>query len=212
MSKKWVQYGCGLSAPAEWINFDISPTLRIQKIPLIGNLLKGQLNTVFPSNVLYGDIIKGLPVEAGSCDALYCSHTLEHLSLEDFRTALKNSYQLLKKGGIFRCVVPDLEYCARSYINSLDSGDNMASLQFIGKDTLLGIKKRPYGLRGLAATFLGNSHHLWMWDKRSLGEELKNAGFSQVRVCEFNDSQEEAFKLVEDKGRFINAAALEAIK
>jgi hypothetical protein len=69
----YVQYGCGLSAPAEWINFDVSPTLRIQKIPILGGLLKGRLNTRFPDNVRYGDIIKGLPVADNSCDGLYCS-------------------------------------------------------------------------------------------------------------------------------------------
>ena len=41
MKKKYVQYGCGLSAPNEWINFDVSPTLRIQKIPIIGSLSLG---------------------------------------------------------------------------------------------------------------------------------------------------------------------------
>lgn len=69
MNKKlYVQYGRGLSAPIEWKNFDVSPTLRIQKAPLIGGLLKGRLNVVFPSNVLYGDIIKGLPIQDNSCD------------------------------------------------------------------------------------------------------------------------------------------------
>ena len=24
----YVQYGCGLCAPKEWVNFDVSPTLR----------------------------------------------------------------------------------------------------------------------------------------------------------------------------------------
>ena len=59
MDKKlYVQYGCGLSAPNEWKNFDVSPTLRFQKIPFIGKLLKNRLNVNFPNNVVYGDIIK----------------------------------------------------------------------------------------------------------------------------------------------------------
>ena len=70
------------------------------------------MNTSFPSNVKYGDIIKGLPVEDNSCDGLYCSHTLEHLSLQDFRIALKNSYKILKKGGIFRVILPDIKHIA----------------------------------------------------------------------------------------------------
>ena len=101
MTKIYVQYGCGLSAPKEWINFDVSPTLRIQKTPILGSILKSKLNVTFPSNVLYGDVIKGLPIDENSCDGLYCSHTLEHLSLQDFRQAIMNSFKILKKGGNF---------------------------------------------------------------------------------------------------------------
>ena len=211
MTKKYVQYGCGNSAPKEWTNFDVSPTLRIQKTPIIGAILRSQLNTTFPSNVLYGDIIKGLPVDDNSCDGLYCSHTLEHLSLQDFRQALRNSYKVLKKDGIFRCIVPDLEFSARSYIKALENGDNLASFNFFDT-TLLGKKERPRGLKGFLSTFIGNSHHLWMWDAKSLAEELKNAGFTQIRVCKFNDSEDEMFKHVEDIKRFEDAAAIECRK
>ncbi len=212
MMKKYVQYGCGHSAPLEWINFDASPTLRIQKIPFIGKLLKNYLNTTFPKNVIYGDILKGLPIDKDSCDGLYCSHILEHLALEDFRLALKNSYMVLKKGGIFRCIVPDLEYSARKYINEINIGDPLASINFIGTETLLGIKKRPYGLKGILSKFLGNSHHLWMWDGLSLSSELSNAGFINVRKCIFNDSKDVYFKYVEDIGRFQHAVSIECMK
>ncbi len=211
MTKIHVQYGCGLSAPKEWVNFDVSPTLRIQKTPIIGAILKSQLNTTFPSNVLYGDIIKGLPIEENSCDGLYCSHTLEHLSLKDFRQALANSYKVLKKGGIFRCVVPDLEYSARLYIEELDKGEKSASLTFMNT-TLLGMKERQGGIKGLFRVFFGNSLHLWMWDSKSLSEELKNAGFTQIRVCKFNDSEDEMFKHVEAPDRFEHAVAIECRK
>lgn len=212
MKTSYVQYGCGLSAPDEWLNFDVSPTLRIQKTPLLKTLLKKRLNVVFPDSVRYGDIIKGLPVEDNSCQGVYCSHTLEHLCLDDFRTALKNSYKILKPGGIFRCVVPDLEFCVRAYISALDKGDDTAGPRFIGHDTLLGIETRPQGVRGFVNSFFGNSHHLWMWDYLSLSKELAATGFRQIRRCAFNDSRDETFKFVEDEGRFINALAIESFK
>ena len=211
MTNKYVQYGCGLSAPKEWINFDVSPTLRIQKLPILGAVLKSSLSTSFPKNVQYGDIIKGLPVGDNSCDGLYCSHTLEHLSLEDFRIALENSFKILKKGGIFRCIVPDIEHLARKYISQLDSGNSVASISFI-EDTLMGIKQRPKGLKGFIKSYYGNSHHLWMWDHKSLAEELKNAGFTQIRKCRYNDSEDDMFKYVEDESRFKNAVAIECRK
>jgi SAM-dependent methyltransferase len=212
MNKLYVQYGCGLCAPSEWLNYDTSPTLRIQKIPLVGRVLKRRLNTVFPEAVRYGDIVKGLPLPSDSCDAVYCSHVLEHLSLNDFRVALKNTLRILKPGGLFRCVVPDLEVLAKRYLESLHAGNNSASIDFIGKGTLLGVVERARGLKGLATTVYGNAHHLWMWDHSSLAVELTTVGFKGVRRAAFNDSSESKFALVEDKERFGNAVALECTK
>jgi len=160
---------------------------------------------------MYGNIVKGLPLRANSCDGLYCSHVLEHVSLQDFRRALVNSHRILKKGGVFRLVVPDLEWAARSYINQLESGDRLSSLAFM-KVTLLGIKQKPKGLQGLLRSVFGNSHHLWMWDYHSLSHELEKAGFKSIRRCSYNDSDDPMFLLVEEKNRFENAVAVECTK
>ena len=206
----YVQYGCGLSAPEDWKNFDSSPTLRLQKIPLIGGIAKRKVN--FPSNVKYGDIVKGLAgVTENSCDGVYCSHVLEHLSLEDMRRALKNTYKILKKGGIFRCVLPDLEDAIKKYAQDKLNDPEGASLKFMN-DTMLGLSQRPRGLKGLLVSYYGNSHHLWMWDHDSLTRELINAGFTSVRRCKFNDSADSYFRSVESEGRFHDALALEAVK
>ena len=67
----YVQYGCGwASASKGWQNFDVSPTLRFERIPLIGKLYTKN-NNRFPPNVLYGDIVKGLPVKESSAEAVY---------------------------------------------------------------------------------------------------------------------------------------------
>jgi SAM-dependent methyltransferase len=209
---KYVQYGCGLSAPNGWINYDASPTLKIQKLPIIGRIVSPKLNVLFPNNVKFGDITKGLPdILENSCDGVYCSHVLEHLSLYDIRMALLNTYKILKPNGIFRCVVPDIELIARKYLNSLDSGKKDASIIFI-KETLLGLEERKTGIKGIATAALGNSHHLWMWDHHSLAEELTKVGFKSVRKCIFNDSEDIKFKDVEDPSRFFESASLEAIK
>lgn len=208
----YVQYGCGLSAPKEWINFDASPTLRIQKFPLVKKLIGNRLNAVFPANVRYGDIVKGLPVDPNTCDAVYCSHVLEHLSLNDFRKSLANTFKILKPGRIFRCVVPDLEVLANNYLNALKTNSDTASIDFIGKNTLLGLVDRPRGVKGIITSSFGNSHHLWMWDHYSLTAELSKVGFKKIRRASFNDSSLSAFKLVEDPDRFEAAVALECIK
>lgn len=204
-----VQYGCGLSAPENWINFDASPTLRLQKIPLVGRMVK---KVIFPPAVRYGDILKGLPgIEQGSCDAVYCSHVLEHLSYNDCKRALANTYKILKPSGYFRCVLPDLQTCINDYLNNKKLKPEIAAVEFM-KSTLLGFEERPAGLKQKFISLFGNSHHLWMWDKDSLIAALKQVGFSNIRVCSFNDSEDRNFILVEDAGRFQGAFALEAIK
>jgi len=95
MRKIYVQYGAGNEAVPEWLSFDASPTLRLSRFPIIGKLIKNQLNCVFDDEVQYGDIVKGLPLPNESVDVIFCSHVLEHLSLEDFYTALENTKTLL---------------------------------------------------------------------------------------------------------------------
>lgn len=207
----YVQYGCGLCAPSEWKNFDASPTLRIQKNPFLNLFSRHFQKVKFPSNVVYGDIVKGLPLNPNSCAGLYCSHVLEHLSLEDFRRALANSFQILKPGGIFRLVMPDLNRLVENYISAKNSNDVEASIKFISS-TLLGQKSRSKSLRGLLESAWGNSNHLWLWDVESTMHELKKVGFENIRICQYNDSVDNMFKLVESEDRFQYALAIEAIK
>ena len=210
---KYVQFGCGLSAPIEWVNYDSSLTLRLSKIPVVNLLLKIKKTLpIFPKNVKYGNIINGLPEKSNSCIGLYCSHVLEHLALVDFKKALRNSYEIIQTGGIFRLVVPDLELYAREYIQSLDAGDINANLKFMGSDTLLGHKYRHKGLEAYLRSILGGSSHLWMWDYLSIERELKNAGFIKIRKCIFNDCEDKIFNKVESKDRFYRALAIECRK
>src|SRR5262249_54197655 len=110
---KYVHYGCLFCAPKSWLNFDASPTLIFERIPIVGRFYtKNQQR--FPTNVRYGDIVKGLPIPEDSCRGLYCSHVLEHLARRDCQRALRNSYGYLQPGGTFRMVLPDLEVLARA--------------------------------------------------------------------------------------------------
>ena len=113
-----VQFGCGLSNPEGWLNYDSTPTLFIRRIPLSIQIAKtarkiigtrkarisGNLNNIISNNAIYGDIIKGLPCESNSVDILYASHVLEHLPLKEFRMSLAECLRVLKPNGVFRAV------------------------------------------------------------------------------------------------------------
>lgn len=206
----FVQYGCGLSAPDGWINFDASPTLRLQKIPVAGALVtRGR--TAFPKSVRYGDVTRGLPIQSGSCDGVYASHVLEHLALDDFYRALDETLRILRVGGRFRLIVPDLHDLALEYVKAIEYGDVEASHKFM-RNAYLGMTKRPKTLKEKLVAGAGNSDHLWMWDRLSIAAALSKAGFRQIRAASFGDSEEPAFSLVEERERFKNAISVEAIK
>jgi len=202
----YVQYGCAFSAPEGWVNFDSSPTVRFERLPLVGSIYTKN-RTRFPPTVRYGDVVAGLPVETGSCRGVYASHVLEHLCLDDCRTALLETFRILAPGGVFRLVVPDLHLYASRYVTAVNAGEASASIHFL-QDTGLGVCSR--GPMSLARRHFGNSFHQWMWDESSLRLELERAGFSAIRRAEFGDSQDPMFGVAEDPDRFVDACALEA--
>lgn len=206
--KRYVQYGCGFYTADEWINYDASPTLRFERLPLLGGVFTRNAKR-FPKNVIYGDIVRGLPEKADSCDGLFCSHILEHLTLDDFRLALRNSLHILKPGGLFRGVVPDLRVSALQYLENFDSQESPAS-GFM-RDTKLGVERSRSLSRRLTELF-GNSKHLWMWDFKSLKYELETAGFVDVRSTIYGDSADASFLLVEREHRYFGAASFECSK
>ncbi len=198
-----VQFGCGFSVGEDWLNFDSSPTLRLERLPVLGGLLSRMSGNrqPFPAAVRYGDITTGLPVPAGTVKALYASHVLEHLSYEDFKSALRQAHVLLARGGEFRLIVPDLEERARRYVAALDAGRVDAGGAFM-RSCMLGAERRPKGPINFLRQMIGGSAHLWMWDHASMAAHLEAAGFVEVRRCDMGDSPDPAFRQVEDASRF----------
>ena len=207
-AERCVQYGCGLSTAQGWLNYDASPTLYMQRLPIIGGVFRRALRPRFPDDARFGDVLKRLPHADGTVDLAYCSHVLEHLCLQDLRTALRETHRILRKGGVFRGVLPDLEEEARRYLAS-DAND--ACTQFI-QATALGQETRSRGVKGFAREWLGNSRHLWMWDFKGLSAELARAGFTDIRRARYADSAHGAFARVEHADRWDGCLGFECRK
>ena len=76
-----------------------------------------------PAVDMVGDF-KQLPVPDGSCETIYASHVLEHLSNADALQALKEARRALKPGGPLLVAVPDLEIlCKLMLEDSLEVQD-----------------------------------------------------------------------------------------
>jgi hypothetical protein len=93
MDPRYVQFGCGMCAPETWQNFDAGPAFWIQsRLPVLTPLLVKRGFPPYPKNILYGDVIKGLPIAPQSAEAVYCSHVLEHMTLDEFRLAIRRNF------------------------------------------------------------------------------------------------------------------------
>ena len=214
-----VQFGCGLSNPEGWLNYDSTPTLFIRRIPLSIQIAKtarkiigtrkarisANLNNIISNNAIYGDIIKGLPCDSNSVDILYASHVLEHLPLKEFRMSLAECLRVLKPNGVFRAVVPNLMYYIEEYLNS---ESETKSIDFC-LNSGLGAESYANPLSRMR----GDSHHI-MYDAETLENELKRAGFTSVRQAFYGDSKIKDFADVEDEGRWMhpNCIGFECIK
>ena len=100
---KRLNIGCGYITHPDWVNLDIAPAS-----PIVQSF----------------DLRQGLPEVNASVDVCYNSHVLEHLSTMDAEFLVQDCFRVLKSGGIFRLVVPDLEQIVREYLRCLEKVDS----------------------------------------------------------------------------------------
>ena len=100
---KFLNIGCGYITHSDWINLDIAPAS-----PIVKSF----------------DLRRGLPELSTSVDVCYSSHVLEHLSTINAEFLVQECFRVLKSGGIFRLVVPDLEQIVREYLRCLEKVDS----------------------------------------------------------------------------------------
>lgn len=210
MEETYIQFGCGLCAPPGWRNFDAGPIFWLQKhFPFLNPIFRRRNHPIYPVKLMeYSNVITGLPVRPQSAKGVYCSHVLEHLTLDEFRITLRNVFKYLESGGIFRIVVPDLEYMVKKYIAS---NEPEAASRFL-EESILGEKKAKHHFSSLPKLLFGRSRHLWMWDYKAIEWELKQAGFVNIHRAYYNDSSDPRFKEVEDFGRWENCLGVECVR
>ena len=109
---KYLNLGCGTHFSPEWTNIDFV----------------SQSKHVIPY-----DLTKGIPFPDYHFNVVYHSHVLEHIPKPEVDFFMNECFRVLKKGGIIRLVVPDLEMLTTVYLETLQkaiSGDDDSSLNY----------------------------------------------------------------------------------
>ena len=175
MTKKPVRVnlGCGPSGVEGWINFDwgILPLMSkfqpILKLLVSGGWLTKNYLVKWPKFRLV-DIRKGLPLDDKSVDYIYCSHVLEHFEKWETEKILKECRRVLKKSGVMRIVLPDVEKLISGY---KVGGAEKFCREFYGFNKDIKSWQRIF-IRG----------HEWMYDKVTFVNLLKGVGFKKVEL------------------------------
>lgn len=101
-----VNLACGSVFHPAWRNFDVMPVA-----PEVKRL----------------DLRRPLPFADESVDVCYASHVLEHLRPTAARVFLAECYRVIRKEGVIRLVVPDLEAIVQEYVRLLERAESGSS-------------------------------------------------------------------------------------
>lgn len=214
-----VHLGCGpTSKPTAWQDYDGSWNLRINKLPKpFPNILRQMASRVnpkmyiWPDHIRYLELTKALPFAANSVHAIYASHVLEHLYLDEATAAIKECHRVLKPGSVLRLVVPNLRYYCQSYLaNSTPDAAERLNRELLFRHTC-----RPKTLIGRMYAALTDFHsHKFMYDPEYLAEVVKRAGFIEVEERQFLVSRIPELSEVEKSSRVSETAgfAIEGLK
>lgn len=94
----YLNIGCGSKYHGDWVNVDLNPHSR---------------------DVMSYNILKSLPFPDETFEVIYHSQVLEHIPKKRALDFIRECRRVLKKNGIIRVVVPDLENIAGEYIKLL---------------------------------------------------------------------------------------------
>lgn len=211
---KLLNLGCGekTSDLDGVVNIDWSAMLRLRKHPLRRLLVPLFLHGArldryrdLPDNILVHDLSRGIPFESDSVDAVYHSHTLEHLDREVGEGMMEEVLRVLKPGGVHRIVVPDFEPVCRRYVAHLDHCEtdevqHQMHDNFISAILEQSVRREAHGTsqqkplrRRVENALLGDARrrghtHQWMYDRINLRAKLLACGYREVHQLTYDTS------------------------
>ncbi len=201
-----INLGSSARVAPGWNNLDFSWLIRLgrhrwlsalfHQLRLINEARYTRILQLDQDAVLW-DLSKGIPFADQTFDGVYHCHVLEHIDREAAPTLLRECHRVLKPGGILRVVVPDLEGLARHYLDVVSRLPERATLtehafaveEMIDQMVLRTPRYRrehPLIVRWLENILIGDTAragilHRWMYDRFSLAQALREAGFEDIQ-------------------------------
>jgi predicted SAM-dependent methyltransferase len=214
--------GCGLNVVEGWVNIDGSWNARLAKYPRLRRALaaarvvpRESAKVEWRGDLRIFDVRDPLPFGAGSCEAIYASHLLEHLFLEDAQKLLRECFRVLRPGGALRLVVPDLRAIVREYngervFYNSDEFGAMPAADRMNRRLLFRGQSPPRGnvLMRVYAALKDFQTHKWMYDAESLVTHVRDAGFDDVAERGFRESRISDIDRLEHPGRVLQGEGI----
>jgi SAM-dependent methyltransferase len=153
--------------------------------------LTGRKAGHWPRGIRRHDIRRGLPFGDGTVDALYASHTIEHLHRSEALALLRDAHRVLVPGGICRIVVPDLHAIVGWYLDHRAQGPPQSSGSSDMLMELLNVRPaaaEPRTLLGWYRRATEFDWHKWMYDADGLIALFHEAGFAAAAQRRFLES------------------------
>jgi predicted SAM-dependent methyltransferase len=173
-----VNFGSSLAVTEGWINIDGSlhvlfagwpkPFLKLLYRVSDARNWCGEENSYIDRlknySFVHHNLEYQLPFPAESVDYLFSSHVLEHFYRDSAERVVGEIYRVLKKGGLCRFCVPDLQHAFELY----REGQRERSLS--------------YFFEPRSGTY---NQHRYMYDFELLAKLLQKAGFHSIEKCEY---------------------------
>lgn len=142
----------------------------------------------------YLDLLAPWPVPPGSVSRIFADNVIEHFTIRQGREVLRHALAALQPGGGIRLATPDVERTARAYLDDTEIGRrHLERHRQAGFDV-------HYPVDLLRVTFAEAEHYLgFCYDYASLSAELALAGFTGVARREAGESDDPAFRGLENR-------------
>lgn len=198
--------GCGSVTPAGWQNVDYAIGARAARWPVLGPIVRkvGLFTLPWDPRITIHDLTRPFPWRDNSADAIYSSHTLEHLDRAQGEAFLGQCARVLKPGGVLRIVVPDLAAHVDRYLRGAVQADGF--LEDLG--VLYGAGTS--GVKRFLAPFYQYPHKC-MYDQQTLLSKMRFVGLTSEPRAPF-ESRIAGLECVELRDRTIAAVIVEGVK